>query len=170
MVEAHQELILSANNSYSWLILSYGSGIQASHGISVNSDDRIKTSEVFIENATETLNKLRPQVYDKWSSLDFATNSNAVSNREAGLIAQEIFYDAPELRHLVNVPETANSNVYSSNIQSSTDPSIDPDYSDWGTTTAGVNYTGLIPYLIKALQEKDADIRALEARMTAAGI
>jgi hypothetical protein len=89
-----------------------------------------------------------------------------------------MFYDAPELRHLVVVPEGADSNaIYSGNAASSTDPSIDPDYTAWGSNIAAVNYNGLIPYLIKALQEKDADIRALEAqvstheaRLTAAGM
>ena len=30
-----------------------------------NSDDRIKENEELIENACETLSKLRPQIYDK---------------------------------------------------------------------------------------------------------
>ena len=144
------------------------------------SDDRIKTDEEFITDATTTLNKLRPQIYNKWTEPDFATNSNAscYSIKESGLIAQEIFYDAPELRHLVNLPEDANSNaLYNTTITSSDDPSIDPDYKDWGSKMASVNYIGLIPYLIKAIQEKDeeiiqlkSDYIQLEARMTAAGL
>ena len=139
-------------------------------GVVLTSDDRVKSDETFIADATATLNKLRPQNYSKWSTLNYAGDSNATSYTESGLIAQEIFYDAPELRHLVTVPVDADSNaVYSSNVTSSSDPSVDPDYSAWGSNLASVNYNGLIPYLIKALQEKDGEIKVLEARMSAAG-
>jgi hypothetical protein len=142
-----------------------------------SSDDRIKSDEVFIEEATSTLRKLRPQTYNKWSAMDYTTNSNASCTRESGLIAQEIFYDAPELRHLVTIPEGADSNaLYTTAITSSSDPSIDPDYKDWGSNIAFLNYIGLIPYLIKSIQEKDADLQiaqsniaTLESRITAAG-
>jgi hypothetical protein len=128
------------------------------------SDDRIKTDEALITNATQTLNKLRPQVYNKWSSLDFNSNGHSSSFKESGIIAQEIFYDAPELRHLVSVPADANSNIYFNNITSSKDPSIDPDYKDWGSTVASVNYIGLIPYLVKSAQEKDTQINEMSGQ------
>jgi hypothetical protein len=128
--------------------------------INGSSDDRIKSDEVFITNATATLLKLRPQTYNKWSAMDYASDSNATSFKESGLIAQEVFYDAPELRHLVTLPSGADSNaLYSSSIASSQDPSIDPSYAEWGTGIASVNYIGVIPYLIKALQEKDIEVQ-----------
>jgi hypothetical protein len=147
-------------------------------GVILTSDDRIKSDEVFIENATETLKKLRPQTYNKWTTIDYQNDSNATSVKESGIIAQEMFYDAPELRHLVTLPEGADSNaLYSTTIQSSQDPSIDPDYKDWGSNIASVNYNGLIPYLIKAIQEKDeqiafmqSNIVSLESRLTAGGL
>jgi hypothetical protein len=142
-------------------------GTATANGVALTSDDRIKSDEVFIENATETLKKLRPQTYNKWTTIDYLNNSNATSVKESGLIAQEIFYDAPELRHLVTLPEGADSNaLYSSTIQSSQDPSIDPDYKDWGSNIASVNYNGLIPYLIKAIQEKDEQIGFMQSNMT----
>jgi hypothetical protein len=157
-------------------------GTIRANGTILTSDDRIKSDELFIENATETLKKLRPQTYNKWTTMDYQSNSNANFVKESGLIAQEIFYDAPELRHLVNLPEGADSNVlYSNTIQSSQDPSIDPDYKDWGSNIASVNYNGLIPYLIKAIQEKDeqitfmqnnmqTNIEAIETRLQAGGL
>jgi hypothetical protein len=43
---------------------------------------------------------------------------------------------------------------------------IDADYSSWGTITpAGVNYLGLIPYLVRAIQEQQASIVDLQARI-----
>jgi hypothetical protein len=130
---------------------------------STYSDDRIKRNETYIEDAINTLEKLRPQIYDKYIMQSGVIYESA--QREAGLIAQEVFYDAPELRYIVSVPDSANSNiVYSSNVNSS-DPSIDPDYSSWGAESAGINYICLIPYLIKAVQELSADIKVLKSRL-----
>jgi hypothetical protein len=133
------------------------------------SDDRVKTNEIFVNDAMSSLNKLRPQVYDKYTSIDYASDSNVVPVHEAGLIAQEVFYDAPELRHLVSIPDTADSNViYTTHIPSSSDPKNDPsDYSVWGSNVAGIRYEGFIPYIIRALQEKDAEIQELRQRMDA---
>jgi hypothetical protein len=102
--------------------------------------------------------------------MNYATDSNASFITESGLIAQEIFYDAPELRHLIHLPTDADLDMLyaaASNIPSSQDPSIDPAYPGWGNETASVDYTGLIPYLIKALQEKDTQINGMEARLSA---
>ena len=57
--------------------------------------------------------------------------------RESGLIAQEIYYDTPELRHLVyrGKPETDEGNE----IPTSIDPQQDPDYSSRGKESAPVN-------------------------------
>ena len=74
--------------------------------------------------------------------------------KESGLIAQEIYYDAPELRHLVyrgspEIDEDGNI-IPLHSIPTSIDPSQDPDYSSWRKGPASVNYIGLIAYLVKA--------------------
>ena len=98
------------------------------------SDDRIKSHEVEIENATETLLKLTPKIYDKHPSVRFPEDQeeNDLSNvphfKESGLVAQEVLKDAIELEHLVVKPNTE-QDLY------------------------GMNYIGLIPYLIKSNQE-----------------
>jgi hypothetical protein len=149
----------------------YVNGTVGAASFTQTSDDRIKSDEIFITDATLTLNKLRPQIYNKWNSMEYTTDSNATSNKESGIIAQEVFYDAPELRHLLTLPIDANSNtIYSTNMTSSADPAIDPSYTGWGSNIAGVNYIGLIPYLIKAIQEKDIEIKDMNARLTAAGL
>ena len=70
-----------------------------------SSDDRLKENEEVIENACETLSKLRPQLYDKKPNME--NNDPTTWFKESGLIAQEIYYDAPELRHLSHrgIPE-----------------------------------------------------------------
>jgi len=218
--------------------------IYAAGGILNSSDDRLKDNEECIENAVETLMKLTPEIYDKKNGFNDTTGYV----RESGLIAQDLWYSTPELRHLVslgektdgfvekelltNVPnpyynkwEVHNSGIKnlmdasgnllldeSGNIQTiyedgediytyggvvvdknneqfteptktikqisliqktrpvlpsdiqdasmNTNVREDLDYSSlgWGDTPASVNYNGLIPYLIKAIQEQQNKI------------
>ena len=80
--------------------------------------------------------------------------------KESGLIAQEIYYDAPELRHLVH----RGSNSELPEIPTSIDPQQDPDYSSCGKETASVNYIGLIAYLIKANNELHERVKLSETK------
>jgi hypothetical protein len=134
------------------------------------SDDRMKVNEVAIEGVTNVLMKLRPQTYDKLHSFD-GDKSN--SFRESGLIAQEIWYDCPELRHLVTVgrrdgesKEEAEGNV-EADVEIPEDPRDDPDYSSWGPNPASVNYNGFIAYLIRGFQEQQQEIQTLKEEISA---
>jgi hypothetical protein len=133
----------------------------------ITSDDRLKTDETLITNARPILNKLRPQTYYKHMFLPSDSNfntSNDYARFEAGLIAQEVFYDCPELRHIVELPRDANSNaLFSMNVASSSNPQIDPvQYNQyWGTTPASVSYMELIPYLIKGVNELAAMVHTM---------
>ena len=142
----------------------------ANQGVYLNrsyysSDDRIKEEEKFIENATDTLLKLRPQTYIKYAPIpdgsSIKPNFDLSGNFESGLIAQEIYYDAPELRHIVEIEDDKGDKI----IPSSDDPQKDPDYSDWGDMAAGVDYIQLIPYLIKSNQELHERILKLEEKI-----
>ena len=132
------------------------------------SDDRLKTGESFIAGAMDTLKKLRPQTYEKHSVLPSDSNygtSNDKLLHESGLMVQEVFYNAPELRHLVSMSSDADSNaLYTISVPDSADPQIDPvEYSQyWGTTPASLNYIGIIPYLIKGVQELSAELTELK--------
>jgi hypothetical protein len=137
-----------------------------------SSDDRLKINEVYITNAIETLKKLKPQKYDKknkYKSEDASGNhifiiDHDITHEESGLIAQEIYYDAVELRHLVIVPSDAD--LSNNPITSSSDPQLDPDYSNWGKKDcAYVNYIGLIPYLIRGIQEQQEIIEAEKTKI-----
>ena len=85
--------------------------------------------------------------------------------KESGLIAQEIYYDAPELRHLVHrgkpdIDEESNC-IPLPEIPTSIDPQQDPDYSSRCKDPASVNYIGLIAYLIEADTELHERVKAL---------
>ena len=128
-----------------------------------NSDDRIKFNETLISNALNSIMNLSPQTYDKAPSLD-QLDDPSIRSFEAGLIAQDIYYDTPEFRHLVGIPSDANPSE--TKPPTPDDIQDDPDYSDWGTTPATVNYKGFVPYIIAGMQElkqeKDAEILALQ--------
>jgi hypothetical protein len=140
--------------------------VYCSHGVKgyriiASSDDRIKKNEKYISNAIESILKLKPQTYDKYSNFDCSGEYIF----ESGLIAQEIFYDAPELRHLVDIGKDNNLDL-SIHINTSEEPSIDPDYSSWGSSIAGVNYNGLIPYCIQAIKEQQEIIQEEKTKVS----
>ena len=123
----------------------------------------MKINEVVIDGATDVLMKLRPQVYDKLDKI----GDEAGATKESGLIAQEIWYDCPELRHLVTVggrdkesKEDAEGNV-EADVDIPEDPRDDPDYSSWGPNPASVNYNGFIAYLIRGFQEQQQVIATM---------
>jgi hypothetical protein len=121
------------------------------------SDDRLKINEEYITSATETLLKLRPQVYDKLTSVGGDVSD---SRKEAGLIAQEVYVHAPELRYILDVPEEFKEDLDNYTNLYNEDPTIDPDYSGWSTSNVmGVDYQNLTPYLIKAVQEKHDELQ-----------
>jgi hypothetical protein len=148
-----------------------GNGELRLRGNVLGSDDRLKKDEVYITDATNTLMKLKPQNYNKYNDTDCV----GVPLFESGLIAQEMYYDAPELRHLVSVPDklqdASGNPLVADHIETSDDPSVDPDYSSWESGDkddyASVNYMGLIPYLIKSNQEQQEQINILTARLNA---
>ena len=126
----------------------------------VTSDDRLKVNETMISNATETIIKLKPQIYDKFEFIEDVHDTKNKPIRESGLIAQDIWYDAPELRHVVYPYKTPNeTREVNEDIQQ------DPDYSDWGPVAAQVNYFGLIPYLIKSFQELHEEFQTTRTQL-----
>jgi hypothetical protein len=113
-----------------------------------SSDDRLKVKEVLIKDATTTLMKLSPQNYFKKFKLD----EPAISHYESGLMAQDVWYDAPELRHTVHLGAYADPTPEKPPAPSQS-LEDDPDYSAWGSDPAQVQYDQLIPYMIKSIQE-----------------
>lgn len=73
-------------------------GILTCTELTTTSDDRLKTELQPISNATQTITKLTPQTYHKYNTMDGCGNYRF----ESGFIAQEIYYKASELRHLVH--------------------------------------------------------------------
>jgi len=134
--------------------------LYSANALQHSSDDRRKTNEQYITNATETIQKLSPQIYTKLN--DLVQNGGTGTKTESGLIAQEIYYNAPELRHLVHIEDEYGNKLTPQEYDlSGNDIQNDPDYTalGWGNKSATVDYTGIIPYLIKSNQEQDACIQ-----------
>ena len=141
--------------------INYYSGAQVRlNNTHYASDDRIKTNERYITNATQTLLKLKPQIYDKGVNLGCESNETRV---ESGLIAQDVYYDTPELRHLVGYHDDAE--IPDEKPYVDDDPQKDPDYSMWGSKSAAVDYIGLIAYLIKSNQEIYEDLQTTKEEL-----
>ena len=130
-----------------------------------SSDDRLKENEELVEHACETLSKLRPQLYDKKPGME--NDGHTTWYKESGLIAQETYYDAPELRHSVHREkpdlDEEGSTTPLPEIPTSIDPRQDPDYSSWGKDAASVNYIGSIAYLVKAGTELHESVNIPES-------
>jgi hypothetical protein len=128
------------------------------------SDDRIKSNETPITNALDTIQKLKPFNYDKYSNLE----KTGESTKESGLIVQHIHYDCPELKHLLTYGEEIDdSKIQDLPKGTTTDHLNDSDYAGlgWPNKMCHINYTGLIPWLIQGMKEQQAMITDLQTRL-----
>ena len=119
----------------------YGDGSNLTNiTVSQTSDARAKSNSEIIVNSLDTISKLKPYVYEK----------NGLT--ESGFIAQDIYYDAPELRHLVQLGKDAHPN----------ETKNEPNYEDWGEEHAKLDYVGLISYTVAAINELREMVEELE--------
>jgi len=116
----------------SWSKISAGT----SDSVAPTSDRRLKYDETRIQGALDTIKKLDPALYKKVDNL--GSSPSASDAVESGLIVQDVYKNAPELRHLLLIPEVEEP--------------------------ARLNYLQLIPYLISAIQEQQVQIDALKQR------
>lgn len=131
------------------------------------SDTRIKNNEIMIENATQSVMKLRPKTYDLYE--DFQKKGEPY--KSVGLLVQDVYYLAPELRNAIGLCKDRDGNVIMpSEIDVSTiDQIADEDYNqlNWGSQPVGIKYDYFIPYLIKMNQEQQETIENLKSRLEA---
>ncbi|MDN3725272.1 tail fiber domain-containing protein [Aequorivita sp. SDUM287046] len=115
------------------------------------SDRRVKQNFQNIDNSLDIIMKLNPQKYEKLIEIDNSKTTNFISakgtmehkgkaEKEFGLIAQEVELILPEL---VSTKETILKDLGAIDLKA-------------------VNYNGLIPILIQAMQEQQVQIKVLE--------
>eukprot|EP00798_Chlamydomonas_sp_ICE-L_P027559 gene27559-biopygen5880 len=127
------------------LDLNPAGGLVRVNGVPIQStsDGRQKTnrSDLLGTSSADILRRLRPCTY---------THRGVV---EAGFIAQEVFSEVPEMRHLISFLR---------------DFGID-DNNTLGNApvgSVGLNYVGIIAYLVSAMQEQAKKIEDLQARIS----
>ena len=106
----------------------------------VFSDKRRKSKIKAMSKSLDTLSKLVPKLYEK------------EGKRESGFIAQEMYYDVREMRHIVWPDRDANPN----------DDAPEADYSDWGKRYACLRYLHFIAYVVRSIQELRERIERLK--------
>jgi hypothetical protein len=131
--------LVISGNVYAEFYYGDGSGL-TNLNLSQTSDARAKSNTEIIVNSLDTLSKLNPVMYVK-DGLE-----------ESGFIAQDIYYDAPELRHLVELGKDAKPN----------ETKNEPNYEDWGEEHAKLDYVGLIAYTVAAINELREMVDELE--------
>ena len=141
-----------------------------SSGTFGSSDDRLKTNEQKITNAIETVMKLSPQTYQKYLTMDCSGDFGI----QSGFVAQDIWYNAPELRHLVYAGHDASGNKTTplelpDGVQTLEEIQNDPDYTalGWGDTEVGVDYEQIIAYLTASIQEQQTIIETEKTKTAA---
>lgn len=111
------------------------------------SDDRLKMNEEYIENALDTLENMTPVKY-------------IINNKtETGFIAQDVWYNTPEIRHTVST--NSNKIIDISSYTHETDLTG----LGWTSEPAQLNYIGLIGHITKSIQELDTFIESNETKM-----
>lgn len=126
-------------NVYAEYLYGNGAGI-TNLGGSQTSDIRLKSNIIVIENSLDTLSKIEPVMYEKHGIT------------ETGFIAQDIYYDAPEMRHVVIKGSDATPN----------ETKNEPNYEDWGEEYAKVDYYGILAYAVSAINELREMVEDLE--------
>ena len=126
-------------NVYGEYLFGDGSGI-TNLGGSGTSDIRIKSNIITIENSLDILSKLKPVMYERHG------------RTETGFIAQDIYYDAPEIRHVVIPGKDATPN----------ETKNEPSYDDWGEEYAKLDYYSIMTYTVSAINELREMVEDLE--------
>ena len=114
---------------------------QATGALVVTSDEKFKENITPLNKGLEIVNKLKPVTYNFISD----TKNNFSVNEEVGFIAQD-------------VDRALSTETFAKSIVNSADDS-EP------TSTMGLATQNLIPILVKAIQEQQALIKALEQRL-----
>lgn len=121
-------------------------GVASCPAMAWTSDASIKTDVEDITGATELLAQVRPRSY-RFLSQQYPT-MNLPEGEQLGVIAQELESVLPELVQEIRIGACLDTAGHE----------ISP-----AATIKGVNYIGLIPLLISAVQEQTARITALES-------
>jgi hypothetical protein len=134
----------------------FSGNVYATGSITELSDANLKEgiATLVARNALDQILQLSPKSYTYRSGPDLA-NMGLPLGKQVGLLAQEVEQVIPEVIGTFVQP-----------------PPVDAEGNLLGepSTYKGISYTKLVPYLIGAIQEQQAQIEALKAALVEAGI
>jgi hypothetical protein len=116
------------------------------------SDEKTKKNVRDLEGSLDKVMALRPKSYEMRAD-EFAGKANLGEGRQYGLIAQELETIFPEVVHAVAMPQHVTPVERKQGVKKNV------------LRLKGVNYSALIPVLIKAIQEQQTELEALKARV-----
>ena len=127
--------------------------------------NRILELNGYIELNNSNINQLNKDLEFINNEINKSPPENTIKYRECGMIAQQIYYEVPELRHMISLGQDADPQPLPDGFNE--DPNIDPDYDalGWGTTPSSIRYNDFIGYLIKGFQEQQTIIEDLKSRI-----
>jgi hypothetical protein len=89
-----------------------------------------------------------------------------VTHREAGFTVQDMWYEAPELRHIISLSQGARpGDVKPDGAQNIEEDSNTYTNTEWGYFENSISYTNLHAYTIKAMQELHTELQDTKAQL-----
>jgi len=129
------------------------------------SDRRMKRNiQLASTSAVDEISKLKVYTFEQKDYDIHPENAETVWTPSVGLISQEVYKNAPSMRHAIHIPKDAGDIDSFVPPEDPNDPTV--DWSVWGTEVASLDYMELVPHAMKAIQELNKEIINLKTRIT----
>lgn len=118
------------------------------------SDEKFKKNIVDLEGGLSKVMALRPKSYEMRAN-EFKDVANLSEGRQQGFLAQDLESVMPEIVHPIAAPAVLTAEEKQRGVKKE------------AVIYKGVNYAAMIPTLVKAIQEQQAEIDELRQRLDA---
>ena len=130
-----------------------------------SSDRRMKRNiQLASTSAVDEISKLKVYTFEQKDYDIHPENAETVWTPSVGLISQEVYKNAPSMRHAIHIPKDVGDIDSFVPPEDPNDPTV--DWSVWGTEVASLDYMELVPHAMKAIQELNKEIINLKTRIT----
>ena len=150
-----------------WFISNGQPRFGGPYGYDNYSDDRIKFEETTITDGLSTIMKLNPVLYKKGKNI--GDTDLSTMKRESGFVAQEVYNNVPEMRHLVDFDKSLSRNFVDGDLNGNCVTDIYSKKTDSDGVTeekpevCTICYDEMIPFTVKAIQELNALVNTLQS-------
>lgn len=150
-----------------WFISNSQPRFGGPYGYDNYSDDRIKFEENTITDGLSTIMKLNPVLYKKCKNI--GDTDLSTMKIESGFVAQEVYNNVPEMRHLVDFDKSLSRNFVDGDLNGNCVTDIYSKKTDSDGVTeekpevCTICYDEMIPFTVKAIQELNALVNTLQS-------